>query len=53
MYIISVLTPKRPLIWLRKVFFCYNKDDIFIIGGLVDRSVIKYASLNRAEELKI
>lgn len=26
---------------------------MFVIGGLVDRTVIKYASLNRAEDLGI
>jgi tRNA (guanine9-N1)-methyltransferase len=28
-------------------------DDVFIIGGLVDRTIQKYASLNRAEKLGI
>lgn len=28
--------------------FLLTEDDVFVIGGLVDRSVIKYASLNRA-----
>lgn len=30
-----------------------NEDDVFILGGLIDRTVIKNASLARAKELDI
>ena len=40
--------PLKQLIRLVKVFNLYISDDIFIIGGLVDRTVIKNASFNRA-----
>lgn len=45
--------PNKHLIKLVKVFLLSILDDIFIIGGLVDRTIQKYASLNRAEKLGI
>jgi hypothetical protein len=47
-YIISVLMLSKLYKLSIKVIYLTNLDDIFIIGGLVDRTVIKNASLNRA-----
>ena len=45
--------PLKLSIPYSRVHFYLKIDTIFIIGGLVDRSVIKNASLNRARKLNI
>lgn len=40
--------PHRHWMPYDKVISVLTLDDIFVIGGLVDRTVIKNASLNRA-----